>query len=108
MNVGETRLKEGDTRMIVPCIAGGSVSQKGGVSFSSGEFARYSRHIIMPEVGLEGQRKLKSSSVLIVGAGGLGTASATYLTAAGLGRVGLVEFHTIDRSHHHCPVLYTE
>ena len=108
MNGEETRLKEGDTLMIVPSIAGGSVSQKGGVSFSSGEFARYSRHIIMPEVGLEGQRKLKASSVLIVGAGGLGTPSATYLAAAGVGRIGIVDFDTIERSNLHRQILYSE
>jgi molybdopterin converting factor small subunit len=73
-----TPLKDGDTLMIVPAVAGGaraSVDDEGHgskVSFSSGEFARYSRHLIMPEVGLEGQTRLKSS-VLIIGAGGLGT-----------------------------------
>jgi adenylyltransferase/sulfurtransferase len=78
------------------------------VSFSSSEFARYSRHIIMPEVGLEGQSKLKSASVLIVGAGGLGTPSATYLAAAGVGRIGIVDFDVIEKSNLHRQVLYTE
>ena len=87
-----TPLKDGDTLMIVPAVAGGAHAsaddeeQGSRVSFSSGEFARYSRHLIMPEVGLEGQSKLKSASVLIIGAGGLGTPSATYLAAAGVGQ----------------------
>src|SRR5437588_757963 len=78
------------------------------VSFSSGEFARYSRHLIMPEVGLEGQGKLKSASVLIIGAGGLGTPSSTYLAAAGVGRIGIVDFDVIEKSNLHRQVLYSE
>ena len=78
------------------------------VGFSSSEFARYSRHLIMPEVGLEGQRAIKSSSVLIVGAGGLGTPAATYLAAAGVGRIGIVDFDVIEKSNLHRQVLYTE
>ena len=109
-----TALKDGDTLMIVPAVAGGahaSVDDEGEgqkVSFSSGEFARYSRHLIMPEVGLEGQAKLKSASVLIVGAGGLGTPSATYLAAAGVGRIGIVDFDVIEKSNLHRQVLYSE
>ncbi|MGH9917545.1 MAG: ThiF family adenylyltransferase, partial [Nitrososphaerales archaeon] len=109
-----TQLKDGDTLMIVPAVAGGAHSsaddegQDARVSFSSGEFARYSRHLIMPEVGLEGQAKLKSASVLIIGAGGLGTPSATYLAAAGVGRIGIVDFDVIERSNLHRQVLYSE
>jgi len=109
-----TPLKDGDTLMIVPAVAGGAHDsvddEEHGprVSFSSGEFARYSRHLIMPEVGLEGQSKLKSASVLIIGAGGLGTPSATYLAAAGVGRIGIVDFDTIEKSNLHRQVLYTE
>jgi sulfur-carrier protein adenylyltransferase/sulfurtransferase len=77
-------------------------------AFSNDEFARYSRHIIMPEVGLEGQAKLKAASVLIVGAGGLGTPSATYLAAAGVGRIGIVDFDTIEKSNLQRQVLYSE
>ncbi|MDG6978272.1 MAG: molybdopterin-synthase adenylyltransferase MoeB [Nitrososphaerota archaeon] len=62
----------------------------------------------MPEVGLAGQTKLKSSSVLVVGAGGLGTPSATYLAAAGVGRIGLVDYDVVERSNLHRQVLYTE
>jgi adenylyltransferase/sulfurtransferase len=78
------------------------------ITFSSDEFARYSRHLIMPEVGLEGQKALKAASVLIIGAGGLGTPSATYLAAAGVGRIGIVDFDDIESSNLHRQVLYSE
>jgi adenylyltransferase/sulfurtransferase len=109
-----TALKDGDTLMIIPAIAGGAHAaaddeeQGAKVSFSSSEFARYSRHLIMPEVGLEGQGKLKSASVLIIGAGGLGTPSSTYLAAAGVGRIGIVDFDVIEKSNLHRQVLYSE
>jgi len=109
-----TALKDGDTLMIIPAIAGGAHAadddeEHGAkVSFSSSEFARYSRHLIMPEVGLEGQGKLKSASVLIIGAGGLGTPSSTYLAAAGVGRIGIVDFDVIEKSNLHRQVLYSE
>lgn len=60
------------------------------------EILRYSRHLLMPEVGLEGQSKLKSSSVLIIGTGGLGSPVAMYLAAAGVGRIGLVDYDVVD------------
>ncbi|HUK75860.1 MAG TPA: ThiF family adenylyltransferase, partial [Nitrososphaerales archaeon] len=105
----KTPLRDGDTLMIVPAVAGGSHASGGpNVSFSNNEFARYSRHLIMPEVGLEGQGKLKSASVLIIGAGGLGTPSATYLAAAGVGRIGIVDFDVIEKSNLHRQVLYSE
>lgn len=63
------------------------------------EFQRYSRHLLLPEVGVEGQKKLKSASVLIVGAGGLGSPLAMYLSAAGVGRIGIVDFDRVDHSN---------
>ncbi|HAV76311.1 MAG TPA: molybdenum cofactor biosynthesis protein MoeB [Anaerolineae bacterium] len=66
---------------------------------SRDEILRYSRHLLIPEVGLEGQRKLKASSVLIVGTGGLGSPVALYLAAAGVGRIGLVDYDTVDSSN---------
>lgn len=63
------------------------------------ELARYSRHLLLPEVGVEGQRKLKSARVLLVGAGGLGSPAAMYLAAAGVGRLGLVDFDRVDASN---------
>lgn len=63
------------------------------------EILRYSRHLLIPEVGLEGQRKLKNSSVLIVGTGGLGSPVSLYLAAAGIGRIGLVDYDVVDSSN---------
>ncbi len=69
------------------------------IELSHEEIRRYSRHLIMPEVGMEGQRKLKEASVLCVGAGGLGSPLALYLAAAGVGHLGLVEFDVVDESN---------
>ena len=63
------------------------------------EILRYSRHLLIPEVGLEGQRKLKAASILIIGTGGLGSPAALYLAAAGIGRLGLVDFDVVDRTN---------
>lgn len=66
---------------------------------SHDEIRRYSRHLIMPEVGMEGQKRLKTASVLLVGTGGLGSPAAMYLAAAGVGRLGLVDFDVVDESN---------
>jgi sulfur-carrier protein adenylyltransferase/sulfurtransferase len=66
---------------------------------SSSEYERYSRHILLPEVGLEGQRRLKAARVLCIGAGGLGSPAAMYLAAAGVGTIGLVDFDAVDLSN---------
>ena len=68
-------------------------------ALSNEEIRRYSRHLIMPEFGMEGQRRLKESSVLLIGAGGLGSPLALYLAAAGVGRIGLVDFDVVDESN---------
>jgi len=65
-------------------------------TLSKDEILRYSRHLIMPEVGMEGQLKLKNASVLLVGAGGLGAPLGLYLAAAGIGKIGLVDFDVVD------------
>src|SRR5947208_7104636 len=65
-------------------------------TLSNDEILRYSRHLIMPEVGMEGQLKLKAARVLCIGAGGLGSPLALYLTAAGVGMLGLVDFDVVD------------
>jgi sulfur-carrier protein adenylyltransferase/sulfurtransferase len=69
------------------------------MELSNEEIRRYSRHLILPEVGLAGQKKIKASSVLCIGAGGLGSPIAMYLAAAGVGRLGLVDFDTVDFSN---------
>src|SRR5271166_1971886 len=76
------------------------------VSLSSQEVARYSRHLIMPEVGVEGQKRLKVASVLLIGAGGLGSPLGLYLAAAGIGRIGLVDFDVVDFSNLHRQILH--
>jgi adenylyltransferase/sulfurtransferase len=63
------------------------------------EILRYSRHLLIPEVGLEGQKKLKNSSALIIGTGGLGSPVSLYLAAAGIGRIGLVDYDVVDSSN---------
>ncbi len=110
----DTPVKEGDTILIVPSIAGGAAvldeiagKDAGGPEagmpalpmLSNEEVARYSRHLIMPEVGMTGQRKLKAASVLMIGTGGLGAPLGMYLAAAGVGRLGLVDFDVVDASN---------
>ncbi len=99
-----TQLKDGDTISIVPSIAGGGTTTKveplnaasAEPKLSKEEVLRYSRHLIMPEVGMEGQLKLKRAQVLLVGTGGLGAPLGLYLAAAGVGRLGLVDFDAVD------------
>src|SRR5271165_6711361 len=76
------------------------------VTLSQQEVGRYSRHLIMPEVGVAGQKRLKASSVLLIGAGGLGSPLGLYLAAAGVGRLGLVDFDVVDFSNLHRQVLH--
>src|SRR3982751_6200626 len=76
------------------------------IEFSNDEIARYSRHLIMPEVTLEGQKRLKAASVLCIGAGGLGSPIALYLAAAGVGRLGLVDADVVDFSNLQRQILH--
>jgi adenylyltransferase/sulfurtransferase len=114
VNGQDTPVKDGDTILIVPSIAGGSavIDEVTGKDagepqaetpelpmLSNEEVARYSRHLIMPEVGMTGQRKLKGASVLMIGTGGLGAPVGMYLAAAGVGRLGLVDFDVVDASN---------
>ena len=104
-----TPLKEGDTVMIVPAIAGGATTTEEHLAapasanppptLSHEEIARYSRHLIMPEVGMEGQRKLKAARVLMIGTGGLGAPLGMYLAAAGVGTLGILDFDVVDESN---------
>ena len=72
------------------------------------EIRRYSRHLILPEVGLAGQKKIKATSVLCIGAGGLGSPIAMYLAAAGIGKIGIVDFDTVDYSNLQRQILHTD
>ena len=97
---GDTPVQESDVISIVPSIAGGTdagaVPADAGVRLSNEEILRYSRHLIIPEVGMEGQKRLKASRVLVLGAGGLGSPVSMYLAAAGVGKLGIVDFDTVD------------
>jgi molybdopterin/thiamine biosynthesis adenylyltransferase/rhodanese-related sulfurtransferase/molybdopterin converting factor small subunit len=98
-----TPAKEGDTISLVPSIAGGSTvaepPKTEEPTLSKDEILRYSRHLIIPEVGMEGQQKLKAAKVLLVGAGGLGAPLGLYLTAAGVGTIGMVDFDVVDTTN---------
>jgi len=91
-----------------PAVGGAAGSAAGEAShLSNDEILRYSRHLIMPEVTLEGQRRLKAARVLCIGAGGLGSPLTLYLAAAGVGTLGVVEFDTVDLSNIQRQVLYS-
>lgn len=92
-----TPVQSGDVLTIVPSIAGGSpATAEAQPALSHVEMLRYSRHLLLPEVGVAGQRKLKSARVLTVGAGGLGSPLSLYLAAAGVGTIGIVDFDVVD------------
>jgi adenylyltransferase/sulfurtransferase len=118
-----TPVAAGDTVSIIPSVAGGVPTTTGadvasgfsrtgtafsqaetglgrmGAELTNDEVKRYSRHLIMPEVGVDGQRKLKAAKVLLIGAGGLGSPSGMYLAAAGVGTIGIVDYDTVDFSN---------
>jgi molybdopterin/thiamine biosynthesis adenylyltransferase/rhodanese-related sulfurtransferase/molybdopterin converting factor small subunit len=109
----QTPVKAADTVSIIPSVAGGA----GGVvataesvralpDLTNDEVKRYSRHLIMPEVGVDGQRKLKAARVLCIGAGGLGSPVAMYLAAAGVGTLGIVDFDVVDFSNLQRQILH--
>ena len=105
-----TPVKADDTISIIPSVAGGAPAatevprtglhpERAQPELTNEEIKRYSRHLIMPEVGVEAQKKLKASKVLCIGAGGLGSPAAMYLAAAGVGTLGIVDFDTVDFSN---------
>ena len=87
-------------------IPAGPAMTKPGVTLSKEEVMRYSRHLIMPEVGMEGQLKIKQAKVLCIGTGGLGAPLGLYLAAAGVGRIGLVDFDVVDTTNLQRQVLF--
>lgn len=94
-----TPIQDGDELAVIPAMAGGQVLTEEQVS-------RYSRHIIMPQVGPLGQRKLMAAKVLIIGAGGLGSPSALYLALAGVGTIGIVDFDVVELSNLQRQILH--
>ncbi len=112
-----TPVKADDTVSIIPSVAGGAPAAAEAVrtglhperplpELTNEEIKRYSRHLIMPEVGVEAQKKLKASKVLCIGAGGLGSPAAMYLAAAGVGTLGIVDFDTVDFSNLQRQILH--
>jgi len=105
-----TKLSEGDEVAVIPAMAGGSgdapAARKRIGALTAEQVNRYSRHIIMPQVGPSGQRKIMESSVLIIGAGGLGSPIAVYLALAGIGKIGIVDFDTVDISNLQRQILH--
>jgi molybdopterin/thiamine biosynthesis adenylyltransferase/rhodanese-related sulfurtransferase/molybdopterin converting factor small subunit len=114
----QTPVAATDTVSIIPSVAGGSETGSGAVFatappktapdpvLTNDEVKRYSRHLIMPEVGVDGQRKLKAAKVLCIGAGGLGSPVAMYLAAAGVGTLGIVDFDVVDFSNLQRQILH--
>lgn len=104
LNGYETEVKDGEVIMLIPAIAGGAIDSSvlgdnKGEKLSNDEIMRYSRHLLLQEVGVKGQKKLKAAKVLIVGLGGLGTPLAQYLAAAGVGTLGLLDFDEVEASN---------
>ncbi len=98
---GETTpLADGDELAVIPALAGGATA------LTPEMVERYSRHLIMPQVGSAGQRKIIEGSVLIIGAGGLGSPVALYLALAGVGKIGIVDFDVVDRTNLQRQILH--
>ena len=102
-----TPAADGDEVSIVPSIAGGAVDVATELpELGHAEILRYSRHLMLPEVGPDGQHRIKAARVLLVGAGGLGSPAALYLAAAGVGTIGLVDFDAVDATNLQRQVLH--
>ena len=100
----DTPLRPGDEVSLIPALAGGAI----GTPFTPTQVRRYSRHLLLPEVGPVGQRKLLNAKVLLIGAGGLGSPTAFYLAAAGVGTLGIVDFDEVDLSNLQRQILHQE
>jgi MoaD family protein len=99
----ETKLEDGAEVRFLPSVAGG----KDFFGFTQEQIVRYSRQIVLPEVGGKGQRKLLRSSVLIIGAGGLGSPAALYLASAGVGKIGIIDSDKVDLSNLQRQIVHT-
>jgi adenylyltransferase/sulfurtransferase len=97
----QTELREEDEVAVIPAMAGGAARP-----FTPEQAGRYARHIILPEIGGVGQRKLLNAKVVLIGAGGLGSPTALYLAAAGVGTLGIVDFDQVDLSNLHRQILH--
>ncbi len=103
----QTPVADGQTVSIIPSVAGGAgVAAPALPALEPDEIKRYSRHLILSEVGMEGQQKLKAAKVLCIGAGGLGSPVAMYLAAAGVGTIGIVDFDSVDLSNLQRQILH--
>ena len=109
-----TKVQDGDEVAVIPAMAGGAADapapdgRRRVGALTPDQVNRYSRHIIMPQVGPSGQRKIMESSVLIIGAGGLGSPIAVYLALAGIGKIGIVDFDTVDISNLQRQILHQD
>ena len=104
LNGYDTPVNDGDEIMLIPAIAGGAIEDsvigdRKTEKLTNDEITRYSRHLLLKEVGIKGQKKLKAAKVLIVGLGGLGAPLAQYLAAAGVGTIGLIDFDDVEESN---------
>lgn len=100
----ETIIQPNSVISIIPAIAGGSGIEE--INFTKEELARYNRHIIIPDFGIEAQKKLKAAKVLVIGSGGLGSPLLLYLAAAGVGTLGIVDLDVVDDSNLQRQVLF--
>ena len=104
LNGFDSAVKDGDEVILIPAIAGGSglesvLGDRKGEKLTNDEITRYSRHLLLQEIGVKGQKRLKAAKVLIVGAGGLGTPLVQYLAAAGVGTIGIIDYDEVEESN---------